>query len=178
MESKLRNLLDKIYELEGLVHLSLKRGESIDDFLRLIARKGKEVEQLCDSLQPESRDNVTGIQQNAENDMAPEAFGNEGYVLEEEEISFPEEYAIEDEDKIESRKDESRGKLIFSINDRYRFRHQLFNDSDPEFNNTLVLVASMDDYDEAEDYFLNEQGWDPTNANVRDFLSMIKRYFK
>ena len=73
---------------------------------------------------------------------------------------------------------EPRGRLVFSINDRYRFKRELFSGSDADFNNTLALVASMDNYDEAEDYFLGDLQWDPTSQDVTDFLEILKRYFK
>lgn len=71
-----------------------------------------------------------------------------------------------------------RGRLVFSINDRYRFKRELFGNSDARFNNTLALVASMDDYEEAEDYFLGELQWDAANPEVVDFLEILKKYFK
>ena len=73
---------------------------------------------------------------------------------------------------------EPRGRLVFSINDRYRFRRELFNGSDVDFNTTLSLVASMDDYEEAEDYFLDELQWDEKSPDVIDFLEILKNYFK
>ena len=73
---------------------------------------------------------------------------------------------------------EPRGKLVFSINDRYRFKCELFNNSDADFNNTLAFVASMENYDEAEDYFLGELQWDPSSREVIDFLEILKKYFK
>ncbi len=73
---------------------------------------------------------------------------------------------------------EPRGRLVFSINDRYRFRRELFNGSDVDFNTTLSLVASMDDYEEAQDYFLDELQWDEKSPDVIDFLEILKNYFK
>lgn len=73
---------------------------------------------------------------------------------------------------------EPRGKLVFTINDRYRFKRDLFCNSDADFNTTLALVASMDSYDEAEDYFLGELQWNPQREEVLDFLEILKNYFK
>lgn len=71
-----------------------------------------------------------------------------------------------------------KGKLIFSINEKFRFRKELFDNSDIDFNNTLALVASMETYEEAEDYFQNEEGFDPHKPVVIEFMNVIKRYFK
>ncbi len=49
-----------------------------------------------------------------------------------------------------------RGRLVFTINDRFRFKRELFNNSDINFNETLARVASMEGYEEAEDYFVDE----------------------
>ncbi len=73
---------------------------------------------------------------------------------------------------------EPKGRLVFSINDRYRFKRELFDGSDADFNNTLALVASMESYDEAEDYFLGELQWDQKSREVTDFLEILKKYFK
>lgn len=73
---------------------------------------------------------------------------------------------------------EPRGRLVFSINDRYRFKRELFCNSDADFNTTLALVASMDGFDEAEDYFIGELQWDSKRQDVIDFLEILKKYFK
>lgn len=189
MENKLRELLDKIYELEGLVHLSIKRDEASRDFIRLISKKGKEVAELCVEVGKE------GSQFN----------GKESADLKEpinsplHPVSLEEYYIDEDNDSPQSqetssgsnileltdpsidtteRSEPKKGKLVFSINDRFRFKRELFDNSDVAFNNTLALVASMENYDEAEDYFLNEEGLDRRSPAVADFLDVIKRYFQ
>ena len=163
-EGKLRNLLDKIYELEGLVYLSLHRDERYEDLLRIISNKANEISELC------------GEYKNMVSDRKVEY------------VKFTDQYTLEDESKFDfkenkidnsedSLSDLSRGRLVFSINDRYRFKKNLFNGSDLEFNNTLALVASMENYEEAEEYFINEQGWSLSESNVVDFLDVIKKYF-
>ena len=71
-----------------------------------------------------------------------------------------------------------RGRLVFTLNDRFRFKKELFGNSDSEFNNTLSYVASLENYDEAEDYFLGELQWNPSREEVKDFLEILKKYFK
>ncbi len=73
---------------------------------------------------------------------------------------------------------EPRGRLVFTINDRYRFKRDLFNSSDADFNTSLALVASMDSYEEAEAYFLGDLQWQPQREEVIDFLEILKNYFK
>lgn len=184
-KTKLNELLDSIYELEGLVHLALTRDNNPDRLPLLIKMKGEALARLSSALSPEESDG----------DAAPE----ETYVLEKEEPqdNFPiqesipvAEMPIEEDiqsavetvfselpDELPAEK-EPRGRLVFSINDRYRFKRELFNNSDVDFNNTLAIVASMENYDEAEDYFLGELQWDSKQGDVADFLGIIKKYFK
>lgn len=65
----------------------------------------------------------------------------------------------------------------FSLNDRYRFRRELFSNSELDWNDALNMVASMSSFDEAEDYFYNDLGWDKNSEEVTDFMSVIKNHF-
>ena len=64
-----------------------------------------------------------------------------------------------------------------SLNDHFRFRRELFSNSDPEMTETLNLVETMASYQEAEEYFYNDLGWDPDNEDVADFMAIIKKHF-
>lgn len=183
MKSNLKELLDKIYELEGLVHLALKRDEDSDDFIRLISKKGKEVGLLCQTI---INDDSLELK---EQSFEVTNFDLKEYSLDddiEKEVGSPilaEIFdKIEDEtssqDFIKPSPEQKKGKLIFSINERFRFRRELFDNSDADFNNTMALVASMENYDEAEDYFINEEGFEPSDPIVKEFLDVIKRYYK
>ncbi len=64
-----------------------------------------------------------------------------------------------------------------SLNDRYRFRRELFGNSDYELNDALNMIESMRSLDEADDYFYNELGWDKDNEEVIDFMDIVRRHF-
>lgn len=66
---------------------------------------------------------------------------------------------------------------VISINDRYRFTRALFHNSRKEFEDNLNIISQMENYDEAEDYFLNELEWNPEDQDVRLFMDIIHRYF-
>lgn len=185
METKLRDLLDLIYELEGLLHLSLKRDEFQEDFLRLIVKKGEEVSKICENLVgPQMKEEGFPFDLN-EYFIAdePDKDNFEGNITLNEHLT--EEIPMKEEkDKVKEEKDQEnltkssdRGKLVFSINDKFRFRKELFENSDIDFNNSLALVASMDDFDEAEYYFINDIGLNPADPTVKDFFDIVKRYF-
>lgn len=63
------------------------------------------------------------------------------------------------------------------LNDRYRFRRELFANSELDMNDALSMVDSMKSYDEATDYFYNELGWNPDDENVADFMNIVKKHF-
>lgn len=65
----------------------------------------------------------------------------------------------------------------FTINDKFRFKRELFGNSDPEFSNALDLISVMRSIDETEDYFYNELGWDVENEDVKDFMRIVRAYF-
>lgn len=69
-------------------------------------------------------------------------------------------------------------KPAFTLNDRFRFRRELFGNSDAEYSSAMDLIASMDTYDEAEEYFLDELGWSLDNPEVKDFMDIIQKYFE
>lgn len=85
---------------------------------------------------------------------------------------------VKKDELVSAKSVEPRGRLVFTINDRYRFKRDLFCNSDAEFNTTLALVASMDSYEEAENYFLDELQWNLQRQEVADFLDILKNYFK
>lgn len=195
-KERLNELLDSIYELEGLVHLALTRDDSPERLPELIVKKGEELARhaaavakavsLSPRVTPSSPASPTEEQPLyvVEQEQAETGSAVNPSPIEEDMQSVVEtvfeavEESYEDAEEVEPQSAEPRGKLVFSINDRYRFKRELFNNSDADFNNTLALVASMEDYDEAEDYFLGELQWDQKRGEVVDFLEILKRYFK
>ena len=65
----------------------------------------------------------------------------------------------------------------FSLNDRFRYRRELFGNSEVEMCNTINMVEAMKSYSEAEDYFYGDLEWDKESPEVTDFMSVIKKHF-
>lgn len=66
---------------------------------------------------------------------------------------------------------------MFTINDRYRFRRELFCNNEVDFVDNLNLVQAMSCYEDVEDYFYNDLQWDSENEDVVEFMSIIFKYF-
>lgn len=67
---------------------------------------------------------------------------------------------------------------FFSINDKYRFRRELFSNSNPEWLQALALLETMADMQEAEDYLFDDLQWDPESIDVKAFIQVLERYYK
>ena len=65
----------------------------------------------------------------------------------------------------------------FSLNDRFRYRRELFGNSDQVMEETLNHIESMATFDEAENYFYNDLDWEYDSPEVADFMVIIKNYF-
>ncbi|MCM1077695.1 MAG: hypothetical protein NC411_10095 [Bacteroides sp.] len=65
----------------------------------------------------------------------------------------------------------------FTLNDRFRFRRELFRNSDEEFKETLEVIGSMSSMEEAEDYFFNDLCWDASNSVVKEFMAVVAKHF-
>lgn len=65
----------------------------------------------------------------------------------------------------------------FTLNDKFRFRRELFGNSDIDMNEALDVVNAMSSRDEVEDYFYNDMCWDPANEDVKDFMRIVTAKF-
>lgn len=65
----------------------------------------------------------------------------------------------------------------FSLNDRFRYRRELFGNSEVEMRNTIDMVEAMHSFGEAEDYFYGDLEWDRESPEVVDFMTIIRNHF-
>lgn len=65
----------------------------------------------------------------------------------------------------------------FTLNDKFRFRRELFANSDAEMADALDIVNAMNSVAEIEDYFYNDLCWDPENEDVKDFMHIVTARF-
>lgn len=64
----------------------------------------------------------------------------------------------------------------FTLNDKFRFRRELFNGDPEDFDDTVALLAHMPSYAEATDYLFHDLLWNPQNENVKDFLEILRQH--
>ncbi|MBD5229237.1 MAG: hypothetical protein HDS69_04270 [Bacteroidales bacterium] len=66
---------------------------------------------------------------------------------------------------------------VFTLNDIFRFRRQLFGNSQERYTKALTDISRMKSTYEAENYIYNTLGLDKENIDVKDFMKIISAYF-
>lgn len=65
-----------------------------------------------------------------------------------------------------------------SLNDRFLFQRELFNNDRHEMNNLMITLNAFDNYDSADDYLRKSMQWNFDDPVVKDFLRVIKKGFE
>lgn len=166
---RLSEMLDLTYELEGLLHIGVSRSEVPQRLNQLIVSK------------------LNAIIAIADNPATPEELAREdqAYSLEEEDPEFIPQPLFKDEEDVKEPTEEhevqpavhqERGRL-FSINDRFLYARELFGGELSNFDRAMNDVITLDSYDEAEEYFISEWGFDPDSPTAIKFLGTISHLF-
>lgn len=66
---------------------------------------------------------------------------------------------------------------LFSFNDTFRFRRELFGGSDTAMKAILAIIGTMPTFDEAKRYLIEDQGMDPESEEVSYFFEIIAPYY-
>jgi len=99
--------------------------------------------------------------------------GNSGTSITEENST-----ALSINDKIKSPPAIVDLKRGISLNDRFLFQRELFNNNRQNMNESMDKLSSFDSYEQAEDFLRNSKTWDFEDSIVLDFLTVIKKGFK
>jgi hypothetical protein len=80
-------------------------------------------------------------------------------------------------DEMLTRREARDLRKAFTLNDKFRFRRELFSNNDTLFADTLNLLSAMKNMDEATEYMSEDMGWDMGNDDVKDFVNIISNHF-
>lgn len=208
MDTCLVRLSDVCYEIEGIIALLKERGQDApQDIYRLLRNKTHELCEMVDNIgvqhvstavvrHGEPAPVAESVKDSGVTETIPENYTlNQqvdnciyiGNVLTENinvaadnttisnDVEESQEFAAE---QIMSLQNPNDIRKEFSINDRFRFRRELFGNSDTEMSDTLNLISAMTNLCEVEEYFYHDMEWDMDNEEVHDFMSIIANYFK
>ena len=65
----------------------------------------------------------------------------------------------------------------FSLNDRFRFRRELFRGSQQEMDEAIEALSQMSTAEEAREYIYDDLCLDPADDNVKAFMEIITNHF-
>lgn len=88
--------------------------------------------------------------------------------------------SIETPQSLEEKLARERARDIFrafTLNDKFRFRRELFRNSQDEFDETLNVISQMSSITEAEEYIFDDLCWDPDNEDVKAFMDVVAKHF-
>ncbi|MCM1368882.1 MAG: hypothetical protein NC204_00745 [Candidatus Amulumruptor caecigallinarius] len=173
MKEKINDIKNRVYEAEGLLELLWLRTEKLRELRPLIKTRLKEALSRLEELEAANAAENPGETEYA---GEPEDMGEPEYADVSEYTAEPE-YADNSAAADGIPRHKEKNAPAFCLNDRFRFRRALFSGSDAEFSAAMDALSGFDNYDEAENYFIEEYGLDRNNEDVADFLQIIKQYF-
>ena len=94
--------------------------------------------------------------------------------IEDDNTALSEPITIEEKLAIQNTRDL---RTAFTINDRFRFKRELFGNKDTELADALNMISAMSSFAEVQEYFFEDLEWDKDNPEVIDFLKIISNYF-
>lgn len=161
----IKTLIDSAYEFEGMLHLYYNRPED-ERAEEMLREKALKLESLISEY--------FGIGQKA--DMAekiPER--EEAEVREETDSQYY--YEIEDDPMAVEENPKVIRKLKFSINEHFRFKRELFSNSDRLFNETMERIGKFGSFDEVEGLIYHEMNMSPESPEVMEFMEAVEKQF-
>lgn len=153
MERNKKEMLEKLYEVEGLLVLSIERPEKSTELMALMAEKLK-----C--LLAETQNSLKISEPQTEREVNPEK--REGATILPEESEIKEEielplYNLDDEELAEEFGDEIETgeggyKPVFSLNDKFLFCREFFGGDAAAFKQAIDKAVSLGSTAEIEKY--------------------------
>lgn len=172
---KYSRLLAVCYELEGLLLLAVNREESLpQEVIQLMSQKAAILSSSLSQSDKDSEhsplDDIEIDKEIIEDTMVAEAAEREEMADAASQQNSVDVSAVAVDPEPRMTKAPSP---IFAIGDKFRFKRELFNNSEREFAETISTIISMDSLEEIEDYLFNDLCLDPHNETVKDFIEVI-----
>lgn len=78
---------------------------------------------------------------------------------------------------ILEKKNLSDFRKAFSLNDRFRFRRELFGGNEEKMNKAIADLNDLSSYEESVTYLNNVLNWNIEDASVADFIKLLEKRF-
>ena len=171
-------LIRDIIELEGAVRVLSSR--TCEEALTIARLKLKEIDAALNGVadEPEVDNEPIAIESEVDNKpiaIEPEV-ADEPVVVVEPVVESVTEPVTEPVSVATTPKYHDLRKLL-TLNDKFMFRRELFDNNDEEFNATIDLISAMHSLDEVEEYLYYDLAWDRENPTVVLFHEFVARAF-
>lgn len=80
-------------------------------------------------------------------------------------------------DEMLTRREARELRKAFTLNDKFRFRRELFNNDNDKFRETLERIEHMQSNDEAVAYMTEVLGWNLDDEAPSDFAAIVANHF-
>lgn len=185
MKDNFKFLLDKTYEIEGLLLRALDQEEIPQPLADLIDTKFKELRELRggkdDPVQPVAEPAAaTPVAEPTEEeaDVMPQFYSldedDDEEAIEEEEMEIVEEEPRDSRMVSEEVKASDKPGVKFSLNDKFLFIRELFDGDKAAFDKAVESLSAFPTSDEAEEYFASELGMSLENETAARFFSLVR----
>lgn len=98
------------------------------------------------------------------------------------EVEIPHKTVLADKSSISlndilEKKNLSDFRKAFSLNDRFRFRRELFGGDEEKMNKAIADLNDLSSYEESVTYLNNMLNWNIEDASVADFIKLLEKRF-
>lgn len=204
MNTDTYNLLNICLEIEGLLCLVERRGETIPknvsdlllaktDALRngmirftSVPAPACKIEEINIPATVETAETVTeaavseqiadALELEEKEDACPDNTETASDENEKESSPKTEEVPAKEETTVATMNDVAP--LELTVNDKFRFRRELFSNSDVDLADALQVASQMSTPEEIEDYFYNDLCFNPEDEVVKDFMRIVTKRFQ
>lgn len=162
---------------QSSVHEDEVESIAIDDLDDLVSSEREESQEM--DIPADYHDDTTEVEVDMPTVIAEEQAEDDQYIsLDDLSSVEPEESGVIRVDEMLQRRAANDLRRTFTLNDKYRFRRELFGNSDAAFNDAIDIVSAMHSMDEVREYFSLDMGWNLESDDVKDFLDVIAAHFQ
>lgn len=191
MDKDYRELLKTAYEIEGLLALQVQRADNHNAAIdSLIAEKVAMMSRAFAEPVVVTGAPVVTPEEEVEMTQEISILDETGTEEIKDDAEIAESVETEEREDADSREDTDEtlfDKLArerasdltsaFTLNDKFRFRRELFRNSPDEMNEAIQALSQMSTLEEAEEYIYDDLCLDPDNEDVKAFMEIIGKHF-
>ena len=187
-DDKIESVIGELDRLSADLSLMLSRVAALRQTIEFMRRETDYDQEASDITEPVV-DNLPDPDVEAEAEAEAEDIITSGEIAltdeqesEEATDSLPDDNVVATEDAQPDSSNVSDDlRKWFTINDRYRFRRELFGNDNVAMTDTINLISAMNSLSEVEDYVYSDLEWDRDNEQVKAFMDIVafrfsKRY--